>query len=69
MRFQKGLLMMQNKASLKKFHIMAQTESRMTLQKAMALWKHNSEVQGIEGLLEKRFRNLTLIKLSKILSR
>lgn len=48
---------------------MAQTESRMTLQKALVLWKHNSGVQGIEGLLEKRYKNLTLEKLSKILSR
>ena len=39
LRFQKGLLMIQNKASLQKFHIMAQAESRMTLQKALALWK------------------------------
>jgi hypothetical protein len=60
---------MQNKASLQKFHIMAQSESRMSIQKAIAIWKHNSEVQGIDGILEHKYRNLTLIRLNEILTR
>ena len=61
--------MMQNKAGLQKFRIMAQSESRMTIQKAIVIWKHNSEVQGIDGILEHKHRNLTLIRLKEILSR
>ena len=48
----KGLLVIQNKQSLTKFEIMAQAESKMTIGKAIALWKINSGVQGIEGDLD-----------------
>ena len=61
--------MMQNKASLRKFTIMAQPESRMTVQKAVVIWKHNTGVQGIDGVLEQKYRNLTLTRFSEILSR
>ena len=41
LRFMKGLLVIQNKSSLKKYDIMAQAESKMTVGKAIALWKIN----------------------------
>lgn len=60
---------MQNKASVRKYHIMAQSEAKMTVQKAVAIWKQNSGVKGIDGLLEHKYRNFTLIRLSEILTR
>jgi hypothetical protein len=53
LRFMKGLVVIQNKSGMKKFSIMAQAESRMTISKAMAIWKMNSETQGIEMDLER----------------
>ena len=69
LRFQKGMLLIQNKQSLKKFQVMAQAESKMTLTKALALWKVNSEIQGIDGQLEHLYRDLTLAKLASLLGK
>lgn len=54
---------MKNKHSLKKFQIMSQVESRMTVSKAIAIWKVNSEVQGIESQINSNYRDLCLQKL------
>ena len=52
LKFQKGMLIIQNRQSMKRYTQMAQAESRMTVAKAIAIWKVNSEVCGIEGQLE-----------------
>lgn len=65
----KGLLVIQNKQSLTKFEIMAQAESKMTIGKAIALWKINSGVQGIEGDLDQSYKNLNILKLVQILDK
>ena len=44
--------MIKNRASLQKYHVMAQAECRMTLGKSIALWKNNSGVAGVEQVLE-----------------
>lgn len=48
---------------------MAQAESKMTVAKAIALWKINSGVMGIEGQLDNNYRNITLRNLAFILNR
>lgn len=64
LRFMKGLVVIQNKSGMKKFSIMAQAESRMTISKAMAIWKMNSETQGIEMDLERQYRNGIICRLA-----
>lgn len=41
----------------------------MTIAKAIALWKRNSEVMGIEGQLENNYRNNLMRGLESIMSR
>ena len=67
LRFQKGLLMMQNRAALQKYAVMSQAESRMTLGKSIAIWKHNSGVASIEQLMDYQYRSQSLNKLVSIL--
>ena len=69
LRFMKGLVVIQNKSGMKKLSIMAQAESRMTISKAMAIWKMNSETQGIEMDLERQYRNGIVCRLAQILER
>lgn len=49
LRAHKSLLIIQNRQAERQFRIMAQSEAKMTVSKAIALWKINSGVQGIEG--------------------
>ena len=37
---------------------MAQAEAKMTIGKAIALWKYNTDVQGIGGNLDQSYKNL-----------
>lgn len=69
LRFQKGMLLIQNKQSLKKYQVMAQAEAKMTLPKALVLWKINSGVQGLDGQMEHLYRDLTLTKLASLLGK
>lgn len=48
---------------------MAQAESKMTIGKAIALWKINSGVQGIAGHLEQSFKNLNIIKFVQVVDK
>lgn len=64
MNFWKGFLMLKNKQALKKFDSMAQVESRMTISKAMALWKVNSEVQGIDKQMENVHKDIIISRFT-----
>lgn len=59
--------MMKNRASLQKYHVMAQAECRMTLAKSIALWKNNTGVAGVEQLMDHQYRNQCMNTLFKIL--
>jgi hypothetical protein len=48
---------------------MAQAESRMTVAKAIALWKANSGVCGIEGQLEAQHKTVSLARMAENISK
>lgn len=60
LRMQKGFLILNNGKSMRQFAVMAQVEAKMTVKKAIAIWKYKSGVHGINAMLENNYRDLTL---------
>lgn len=60
--------MVQHYHSMQKFQLMAQMEARMTVSKAIAIWKANSGVVGLTGELDNAHKVVRLHTMVLILS-